>query len=169
MLTTRRSILAGATAALLAPSGPARAMVPDNFANLMRRVMALHWRGTGTFAADWVQGNQFVSQIEIDLQVDSDWDFTGQMAESFNLDGRRYSGTSRIWGNCWVVGSKAGLSITGMRNISGDALPGNVGWSTSTGDLQFHNDSDRAGHFVLEGYLQDDTAATRTRVFLIDP
>ncbi|MFM5922698.1 MAG: hypothetical protein ACKOPG_00740 [Novosphingobium sp.] len=150
-------------------AGLARAAVPDGFASLMRRVMALHWRGTGTFAADWVQGNQFVSQIEIDMQVDSDWDFTGQMAESFNLDGRRFAGTSRIWGNCWVVGSKAGLSITGMRNLSGDALPGNAGWSTSKGDLLFHNDSDRAGHFVLEGYLQDDTAPTRTRVFLIDP
>jgi hypothetical protein len=164
---TRRRFSLGLGAAL-AFSTSARAIVPERYTSLMRRVMGLHWRGRLRFDADFIEGGEFISQLDMDFSLDANWDFTGKMVEKMQWGDTIYSGLSAIWGNCWVIGNEAGLSITRMRNISGDTLPNNFAWGTSTGDFRFHNDTDRPGHFIIQGVMRSDRDGTISKVSMID-
>ena len=165
----RRTALVGAGAlALVMSSGKIRAAVPDHMKTLMRRVMGLRWSGYARLASEGFEGGYLTSSIVMEFRLVDDWTFAGDMHEEVIVDNRTYRGHSAIWGNCWVVDGRAGLSIDRMRNISGDRLPGDVGWSTSTGTFRFGNDTDRPGHFALQGVLRDDYSKTPIEVFLID-
>lgn len=142
--------------------------MPERYTSLMRRVMGLHWRGRLRFDADFIEGGEFISQLDMDFSLDANWDFTGKMVEKMQWGDTIYSGLSAIWGNCWVIGNEAGLSITRMRNISGDTLPNNFAWGTSTGDFRFHNDTDRPGHFIIQGVMRSDRDGTISKVTMID-
>lgn len=169
ILTTRRSLIAGAAAAgLLAPVAPARAIVPEPYHTLMRRVMGLVWIGTSRTPSDRFASGQFISRIAMQFDLANDWSFTGQMVEKATIEGRDYTGELTISGECWVIGDAAGLSIYKMKVIRGTPLPEPFAWGTSKGDFRFYNDSDRKGRFTLQGVLTDDNDRTQFTVSLID-
>jgi hypothetical protein len=55
-----------------------------------------------------------------------------------------------------------------MKVLSGTPLPAPYEWSTSKGEFRFYNDSDRPGHFTMQGMLTDDVDRTQFRVELTD-
>jgi hypothetical protein len=169
MLMNRRFWLGGAAAAGLAlPFASAKANVPDDYADLLRRLMGLRWRGKSSFKDSSIQGGLFVTRVEMDFQLGSNWDFVGRMTEVANLDDRTYAGTATVWGNCSVNGTWVVASITKMRHEYGDPLPEGATWSTSTGDLRFRNDLDRPGRFALMGEMRDDNDGRIYTIMMID-
>lgn len=169
MHTSRRSLIVGAAAAsLLAPAAPALAIVPDHYQTLMRRVMGLGWYGQARIRADQFVGGQFVSTMGMKFNLNPDWSFDGLMLETVRLEGGQFDAKSSIWGDCWVIADKAGLTISRMRLIEGDRLPQPYSWGSSTGTFRFYNDSDRSGHFTLQGTLRDDQDGTVIEVQLSD-
>lgn len=171
LLTTRRSLIAGAGAAaagLLAPLSPAHAIVPDRYHTLMRRVMGMTWGGTSRTSSDQFETGQFVSRIAMAFELAIDWSFTGHMIEKANIEGKDYQGEMAISGECWVIGDKAGLSIYKMQVLRGTPLPDPFTWGTSRGDFRFYNDSNRPGRFTLQGVLIDDADRTQYTVSLVD-
>ncbi len=169
MLTTRRSILAGATAAaLFSPTAPAAAIVQDRFHTLMRKVMGLTWIGQARTRSDQFAGGEFVSAIGMKFQLADDWSYRGIMMEQLNLEDTDYTGKFEISGECWTIGDDAGVSIYRMRLIDGTPLPSPMSWGTSTADMRFHNDSARPGHFALQGIMTSQGDGTKFRLNLTD-
>lgn len=170
MSLDRRTLVLAAGASLILPVMPdlAIAQVQDRYVNLMRKLMAKTWFGKSRIAASGFEGNEFVSDLTWQFQVNADWTFVGSQVESFRLEGRYYQGSSAIRGHCWVINDKAGLNITGMRVESGTPLPSPLFWSSSKGELRFFNDGDREGHFILKGTMLDDNDGSQSRVELID-
>ena len=169
LLITRRCAILGATAAsLLAPAAPAAAIVPEPYHALMRRVMGLTWAGQSRTPSNQFEGGEFVSGVGMQFRLDPDWSFEGTMFEVMKLEGSEYKGVYAITGECWVIADKAGLSIYRMKVLSGTPLPAPYEWSTSKGEFRFYNDSDRPGHFTMQGMLTDDVDRTQFRVELTD-
>ena len=169
MQITRRSLIAGAGATtLLFGAVPARAIVPERYHTLMRRVMGLTWVGQGRIPSDRFERGVFVAAIGMSFTLNTDWSFTGAMVEKANIEGSIYEGFSDISGECWVIGDEAGLSIYRMRHVKGTPLPAPYTWGTSKGDFRFFNDSQRKGRFTMQGVLIDDADGSRVQVNLID-
>lgn len=165
----RRTMLVGTAGAVLAmQAGHGLAAVPDSYAPLLRRVMGLRWRGLARLETSIIEGGALISTVVMSFSLSGDWTFQGQLLEVVQIDGQQYRGNSTIWGHCWVTNDIAGLSITLMRNDSGDRLPGNVSWGTSTGDFRFANDSDRPGHFALSGNMRSDSNGELSKVLMVD-
>jgi hypothetical protein len=165
----RRTMLAGTAGAVLAMQAePGLAAVPDNYAPLMRRVMGLRWRGLARLETSTIEGGALISTVVMSFSLSGDWTFQGQLLEAVQLDGQQYRSRSTIWGFCWVTNDIAGLTITRMRTDSGDRLPGNVAWGTSTGDFRFANDSDRPGHFALSGNMRNDSNGQLIKILMTD-
>lgn len=153
---------------MLAPAAPALAIVPDRYQTLMRRVMGLGWIGRARIQSDQFEGGQFISTMGMKFNLNPDWSFDGLMLETVRIEGGQYEARSTIWGDCWVIADKAGLSISRMRLIEGDRLPQPYSWGSSTGTFRFYNDSERDGHFTLQGTLRDDQDGTLIEVQLND-
>lgn len=169
MLTTRRSLIAGAAAAgLFGPITPAGAIVPERYRDPVRQLMAMTWMGRSSTKSDQYRGGEFSTGIMMKFRLNDDFSFTGGMLENLKLDGVDYMGQFRISGEAWVIGGEIGMSIYKMQFLKGDTPPAPLGWSTSTGDFRFYNDSSRKGHFTLQGVLIDDVDRTQFRVILVD-
>lgn len=169
MESTRRSFIAGASAAaLLGIAAPIRAIVPDRYQTLMRRVMGLGWYGQGMIRSDQFVGGQFISTIGMKFNLNSDWSFDGIMLETIRIENSKYEAQSTIWGDCWVIADKAGLTISKMRLDEGSRLPQPYTWGSSKGEFRFYNDSERPGRFALSGKLRDVQDGTIIEVQLND-
>lgn len=166
---TRRSLLAGATAAaVLAPATPALALVQERFQTLMRRVMGLSWVGQSRTGNERFEGEELVTALGMKFDLRPDWSFEGAMIEILNYNSTTYRGLFRITGECWTIGEQAGLSIYRSELVERDRLPDGLAWSSYRGELKFYNDSSREGHFTLKGILIDDVDRSEYRVRLVD-
>ena len=169
VLTTRRSLIAGATAAgLLGPITPARAIVPEPYREAVRQLMAMKWMGRSSTKSDQYRGGEFSTGILMKFQLNDDFSFIGAMLENLKLENVDYMGQFRISGEAWVIGGEIGMSIYKMQFLKGDPLPAPLAWGTSKGDFRFYNDSSRKGHFTMHGVLTDDVDRTQFKVILVD-
>ncbi len=169
MFIDRRAVLAGATAAsLLAPIAPARAIVPERYRDPVRQLMAMTWIGLSKTKAEAFSGGEFVTALMMKFQLNDDFSFTGAMLEYMKLENREYQGRFTISGEAWVIGSDVGMSIYRMQFLRGDPPPPPLAWGTSKGDFRFYNDSNRPGHFTMQGIMTDDRDGTQFRVIMND-
>lgn len=169
MMPNRRRFIAGAGAAALAGmSAPARALVPDSHAELLRHLMGLIWIGKSWTKSDLFRGGELLMQIGMSFDLKTDWSYTGAMVLRVNLAGDDYEGHFTIAGECWVIGTDVGVSIYRSQLVEGTPLPRDFAWGTSKGDFRFYNDSGRKGHFTLQGQMRDDADGTPSRVIMVD-
>lgn len=169
MQISRRSLIAGATAAtLLAPAGRARAVVPASHHELMRRLMGLTWIGQSRTPAEQFSGGYLSVGIGFTFTLNSDWSYEGAMVEKFTLRGQNYEGWSKIWGEAWVIGTDVGVSIYKSQPVKGTPLPEPMSWGTSKGDFRFYNDSSRKGRFTMQGVMTNDQSRVQSSVILVD-
>lgn len=169
MLVTRRSLIAGAgAAALISKVQPAHALVQERFHDLMRRVMGLTWVGQNRSYNDQFQGGELVTAIGMSFSLRSDWSYEGAMVEVLNYEGTKYKSHLRITGECWTIGSDAGVSIYNSELIEASALPEGFSWDLVKGDFRFYNDSNRKGRFTLQGIMTNRRDGSQSRVNMID-
>ena len=165
---SRRAFLIGAGAATLAAGiRPAHALVQERFQTLMRQVMGLMWVGQARSYNDQFEGGELVTAIGMKFELRADWSYEGAMVEALNYNGNVYKAFHRIEGECWTIGDEAGVSIYRSELIEASALPSNFAWSTVRGDFRFYNDSNRKGHFTLQGILTN-TDGGQSRVIMND-
>ena len=169
MLINRRRFIAGASAAgLMVQAAPAAALVQERFHTLMRHVMGLTWVGQARARDDNFEGGEVVTALGLKFGLRDDWSYEGAMMEILNYGGQHYKATFKITGECWTIGNDAGVSIYRSQLMERDPLPEGFEWNTSRGDFKFYNDSNREGHFTLQGLLTSDTDGAVSRVNLTD-
>jgi hypothetical protein len=166
---TRRNAIAGLGAGMmLGLASPARALVQEPFHTLMRRVMGLTWVGQARSYDDQFEGGELVTAIGMHFSLNDDWSYEGAMIEILNYGGAKYRSAHRITGECWTIGGEAGVSIYNSTIEEASALPQGFSWAPVKGDFRFYNDSNRKGHFTLQGILTNTRDGGQSRVNMID-
>lgn len=164
----RKFVLGAGALALTTAARPAHALVQDRFQTLMRHVMGLMWVGQSRTENDQFEGGDLVTALGMKFSLMSDWSYEGVMLEVLNYNDTKYKGVFKITGECWTIGDDAGVSIYRSELMERDQLPKNLEWNTYRGDFKFYNDSNRKGHFTLQGIMTSTGGGPVSRVNLID-
>lgn len=148
---SRRCALIG-LAGGLGLSSLARADDLEKWQPLLTEVLSRRWTGTATTP---VSGQDY-DVLELDLVFNFTYEhgiLSGDYKIQSSWADASYTAFFSIDGGCWERDGHVGVHLDNTHMLSGDELPEGMYWQGLTGELEFFNDQNSAGNFLLAGTL----------------
>lgn len=107
------------------------------------------WKGTATFATDFVQGGTATLNHTVTINVYGGTNVTGKVITLWKLNGQQYKSQSTISGKVFEDDNKISFHCT--ISPGGDNLPHDLKWCSLGGDLTLYADPKHPGYYILSG------------------